>query len=505
MIVLGGVLVSGLSAFLGYYLRFGIAKKKLQEVENQIQKLNNSHEKDLKKSWDEALKKSEKIITDARQEASDIRKSIVELEKSYAKRERELNARFDEYEKKRAELRAKAEKVKELNQKLQLAKEEEDIKLQKIAELSKEQAKEILLKQVEKESERDVLEHMKKIEREGKEKFEEKAKNIMVYAMQRFAQDQTNDHTTSTIALANDDLKGKIIGKEGRNIKALESLTGVQILVDEVPDGIVLSSFDPVRRNIAKIALEKLLEDGRIQPAKIEEFVKKAKDLIHKKIQEAGEAALYDLGITGIDPKLVYVLGRLRFRTSYGQNVLMHSIEVAHLSAAMAAEIGGDIQVAKMAGLFHDIGKALDHEIEGTHVEIGRALLKKYGLKKEIIQGMQSHHEEHPYETLESRIIQAADALSAARPGARRDTVDNYLKRLGELETIANEFEGVERSYAINAGRELRIFVKPNEISDLQAKKIARQIAQKIEENLRYPGEIKVTMIREMRVIDFAR
>ena len=305
--------------------------------------------------------------------------------------------------------------------------------------------------------------------------------------------------------MPNDDIKGRIIGKEGRNIRTLERLTGVELIVDDTPETIIISGFDIVRRHIAKLALEKLIIDGRIQPARIEDAVLKAKEEINEKIKEAGEAAVYDAGIVGLDPKLVWLLGRLRFRTSYGQNVLMHSLEVCHLAGALSAEVGADIVVAKKGGLLHDIGKAVDHEIEGSHVDIGMRLLDKYGVSQPVIDAMKSHHEEYPYETIESRIVQAADAISASRPGARKDTVENYLQRLAELEQVASSFAGVEKAYAIQAGREVRVFVTPDKIDDYSAKKLARDIANRIQEDLKYPGEIKVTLIRETRVIEYAR
>ncbi|MEX0916710.1 MAG: ribonuclease Y, partial [Candidatus Spechtbacterales bacterium] len=298
---------------------------------------------------------------------------------------------------------------------------------------------------------------------------------------------------------------GRIIGKEGRNIKTIERLTGVDIIIDDTPETIVLSSFDAVRRLIAKLALEKMLADGRIQPARIEEAVLQAQEEINEKIKAAGEAALYDAGIVGIDPKLVWLLGRLRFRTSFGQNVLLLSLEVCHIAGMLAAELGADVNVAKKGGLFHDIGKAVDHEVEGSHVEIGMKLLEKYGVAQSVIDAMKAHHEEYPYETIESRIVQAADAISACRPGARRDTVENYLHRLGELEGVANAFEGVEKAYAIQAGREVRVFVTPESIDDTAARKLARDIANRIQDELKYPGEIKVTLIRETRVVEYAR
>jgi ribonuclease Y len=362
-----------------------------------------------------------------------------------------------------------------------------------------------LLKQTEKEQEEILLKQIQKLEQDGKEELEKRARNILVLAMQRYAASQAAEITTSSVELPSDDLKGRIIGKEGRNIKTLEKLTGVEVIVDDTPGAIVISAFDPIRRQIAKIALEKLMADGRIQPARIEDAVDKAKEEITEKIHQAGEAAVYDTGVAGLDPKLIKILGRLSFRTSYGQNVLLHSVEVAHLSAAIASEIGADAVLAKKAGLLHDIGKAITHEVQGSHVEIGKMILQKFNVSEDVIRAMQAHHEEYPYESIESVIIQVADQISGARPGARKDTLEAYLKRLEELEKVANSFEGIEKSYAIQAGREIRIFVQPDKLDDLEARKVARQIADKIQQELDYPGEIKVTVIRETRSIEYAR
>lgn len=490
---------------IGYSLRLYIVRKSINTKEAQIQSLQTKFEEESVKLKKEAEKKSESIKDKARQEASEIRKTAILLEESVLRREKDLEKQSKELEKNRQELKKKGERIKELYSEVEDLKLQQVEHLSKIAGLSIDQAKTELLDKVEETSHEELLLQIERLESIRKNQLEQKAKNIMVLAMQKYAQGQSAEFNTATIAIENEEVKGRIIGKEGRNIRALENATGVQVIIDDSPDSIVLSCFDPIRRHIAKLSLEALIEDGRIQPARIEEFVAKSKELVQQNIKEAGEAALYDTGITGIDPKLTYILGRLQFRTSYGQNVLMHSVEVAHLAGAIAAELGANVMVAKMGGLFHDIGKALDHEVEGTHVEIGRHILNKYSIKEEVIKAMQSHHEEYPYETLESRIVQAADALSASRPGARRDSVDNYIKRLGELESITNTFYGVDRSYAINAGREIRVFVTPYKINDIQAKKMARKIALKIEEELKYPGEIKVTLIRETRIIDYAR
>jgi len=327
----------------------------------------------------------------------------------------------------------------------------------------------------------------------------------MTIALQRYAGSHAAETTTSTVAIPSDELKGRIIGREGRNIKTLERLTGIEVIVDDTPEAIVISGFNPVRREIARLALQRLIEDGRIHPTRIEEAVNFAKTEVNNKIKEAGEAAAYDVGIAGLDPKLIQLLGRLRFRTSYGQNVLLHSLEVAHLSGALAAELGADVSLAKKAGLLHDIGKAVDHEVQGTHIEIGISILQKFGMEKAVIDAMKSHHEDYPFESNESMIVAAADALSASRPGARKDTLEDYIKRLTDLENVATSFPEVEKSYAIQAGREIRVFVKPDQIDDLGALKLARTIADKIEQELKYPGEIKVNVLRETRAVEIAR
>jgi len=377
--------------------------------------------------------------------------------------------------------------------------------LERISGLDKEKAKAELFENLEKEFQKEILDKMKRLEAEGEARFEKRAKEILAIVIQKYALSQTQEITTTTISLPNEEIKGKIIGKEGRNIRALEKLTGIEIIVDETPETVVISGFDPIRRQIAKTALEKLISDGRIQPARIEEKVEEAKKETQDQIKEAGEAAVYELGLVGFDPKLVQLLGRLRFRTSYGQNVLLHSIEVAHLAQALAEEIGANSLIAKKAGLFHDIGKSVDQQIEGSHVDIGIKILEKFGIEKEVIEAMKSHHGEYPAESIEAVLVQVADQISGARPGARKETLENYLKRLSDLENIATSFSGVEKAWALQAGREIRVFVKPEEIDDLAAKKLAKEIANRIQEELRYPGEIKVNVIRETRVIEYAK
>ena len=374
-----------------------------------------------------------------------------------------------------------------------------------MASLTREQAKGELFTKVEEDAKDELYRKMIKLEQENRDELDKKAKEIVTISIQRYAASQIADAVSTVVSLPSDEIKGKIIGKEGRNIKTIERLTGVDIIIDDTPEALVISGFDPVRRQVAKLALDKLIADGRIHPAKIEEMVEKARNEINDKIKEAGEAALFEVGIGAVDPRLTYFLGRLAFRTSFGQNVLLHSIEMSHISGMIAAELGADVNVAKKGALFHDIGKAVDHEIQGTHVEIGRKILQKFSMDEKVIKAMEAHHEEYPYATLESRIVQTADAISGARPGARKDTVEIYLKRLEELERIATSFDGVEKSYAIQAGRELRIFVTPNQIDDLGALKMAKDIAKKIEEEMKYPGEIKVNVIRETRAVEYAR
>jgi ribonuclease Y len=368
-----------------------------------------------------------------------------------------------------------------------------------------EEAKEEILKSTEKKYEEDILARIKKLELFGEEKYEAKAKEILTTAIQRLGNSVASDVMSTIVNIPSDEMKGKIIGKEGKNIKAFERATGVEVIVDDTPGAITISSFDPVRRQVARVALENLLLDGRIQPVKIEKIVEEAKLSINKIIKEKGEAAAYECGVFNLDPRIVAILGRLHFRTSYGQNVLQHSVEMAHIAGMIAEEMKANVTVAKTAALLHDLGKAVDHEVAGTHVEIGRRILQKFGASEEIIKAMQSHHEEYPYESVESIIVQVADAISGSRPGARRDNIENYIKRLQDLEALANSFAGVEKSYALQAGREVRVFVTPEQITDLEAKNLAHDIAQKIETDLKYPGEIKVNVIRELRVVEYAR
>lgn len=498
-----GALIAG--SILGYLSRQSIARKQAGSLEAKLVKMSEEAKREAKETLIVAKDKAIKILEEAKQEQKEREQQIMRLEDRLERKEQALDAKSQDLDKKYVEVAEKTEKIKEIKEDLAQLQAQKLQELERVAKLSVEQAKTELITQVEKEQGAVLMERIQKLEQEGKEELEKKARDILTYAMQRYAASQSAEITTSSVALPSDELKGRIIGKEGRNIKTLEKLTGVEIIVDDTPGAIVISAFDPVRRQIAKVALEKLMSDGRIQPARIEDAVEKAKEDIGEKIAEAGKAAAYDTGVAGLDPKLVRILGRLSFRTSYGQNVLLHSLEVAHLAASIAAEVGADVALAKKAGLLHDIGKAVTHEVQGSHVEIGKMILQKFNMPEEVIKAMQSHHEEYPYESLEAVIVQVADQISGARPGARKDTLEAYLKRLEELERVANSFEGVEKSYAIQAGREIRIFVQPEKIDDLSARKLAKEVADRIQQELQYPGEIKVTVIRETRTIEYAR
>ena len=490
---------------LGYYTRRSIIKRRARNVETKVDKLISEAKNEASGIILKAKEKAAKAIDELKREEQQRRDEYSVTRKRLEQREGLLDQRTAESKKEEEDLKLRIEQVKKIKDEINALKEEEIKKLEKISKLSQDKAKEELLKLIEIQYQKDLFEQLKKMEGMRKEELEKKAREIMVLAMQRFDASQIAEATTTTVSLPNDEMKGRIIGKEGRNIKTLERLTGVDIIVDETPETIVISGFNPMRRQIAKLSLEKLMADGRIQPARIEEMVKKAEEEINEKAKEAGEAAVYDTGVIGLDPRLIHLLGKLRYRTSFGQNVLLHSIESSHLAGMLAAELGADVAVAKKAALLHDIGKVISQEVSGTHVEIGKRILEKFGMDEKIIKAMQSHHEEYPYETLESRIIQAADAISASRPGARKETLENYLKRLEELEAIATSFEGVEKAYAIQAGREIRVFVTPGKVDDIKAYKLAKDIAKEIEKELKFPGEIKVTVIRETRVIEYAR
>jgi ribonuclease Y len=501
MLALSGV--GGIA--LGYVLRvlIGLASRGSIELE-------------IKQKLLQAKEQASKIIADAEFRGEVIEterlEPIEEREEKLALREERIASREAFLDSHQRDLDEKEDGVRIREQEAARAKSEAENltldrsrELAKVAHLTETAAREELFSQIERTHEEAILLRLQKLSANGRERLEDKARSILTSSIHRLANSVNADVMALSVTLPAEDMKGKIIGKEGRNIKAFERATGVDVLIDDAPDRITLSSFDPLRRAIAKIALEKLIADGRIQPAKIEEIVEKTRAEVAEIVKQKGEAAAYETGVIGLDPKLIALLGRLHFRTSFGQNVLQHSVEMAHIAAMLAAELGADVAVSRTGALLHDIGKAVDHEVQGTHVEIGRRILEKFGVDKSVILAMQSHHEEYPYETPESVIVQVADAISAGRPGARRDTVERYLERLGDLERLANAFPGVEKVYAIAAGREIRVFVNPGKVSDLAMHTLARSIATRIQEELKYPGEIKVNIIRENRVVEFAR
>ncbi len=490
---------------VGYYLRWIVSLGKKGSMELTIKQKMFEAKTQAQKVVEDAEKKAESLLTSAKEEAKEKEVSMKRLEDRLIKKDELIDKRQTDVDREAENIKEKITEVKELKNRVKELEVKAEGELQRVARLSEEKAKEELIASIEKKYGEDFLVRMQKLERDGVERLDRKAKDILATSIQRLASSTAADIMTTSVPITSDDIKGKIIGKEGRNIRSLERAAGVEIIVDDTPGIITISGFDPVRRHVAKLALENLMADGRIQPAKIEETVEKAKGEINKIIKEKGEQAAYEAGVFNIDPRIISILGRLHFRTSYGQNVLQHSLEMAHIAGMLAEELGGDVMIAKAGALLHDIGKALDHEVVGTHVDIGRRILEKFGADVRIIKAMQSHHEEYEYETLESIIVQTADAISGGRPGARRDSVENYLKRLADLEAIANSFDGVEKSYAIQAGRDVRVFVNPEKISDLEAKRIAQEIARRIEQELKYPGEIKVNVIRETRVIEYAR
>lgn len=490
---------------IGYYLRLIISLGKKGSMELEIKEMLLTAKEEAKRITTEADLKSKKIQEEVRLEMKEKEEKIQQTETRLIKKEDLLDKRQTDIDKEVEIIKEKVAEIKIIREKAEKLEQDKAQALERVAGMSKEDALQTLIKTVEKNHEQDLLSRINKLEQSGEELLEKKAQDILSISIQRLANSVASDIMSTSVAIPSDDIKGKIIGKEGRNIKVFERVTGVEVIIDDTPGTITISSFDPVRRHVAKAALEELMKDGRIQPAKIEKVVEQAQAGINKMIKEKGEQAAYECGVIGLDPRILLILGRLHFRTSYGQNVLRHSIEMAHIAGMIAEEIGANVAVAKAGALLHDLGKALDHEVAGTHVEIGRRILQKFGASEEIVKAMQAHHEEYPYETVESRIVQTADAISGARPGARHDSIENYLKRLGDLEAIANGFNGVEKSYALQAGREIRIFVTPEKITDLEAKNMARDIANKIERDIKYPGEIKVTVIRETRVIDFAR
>ncbi len=484
----------GLGGVLGYVLSRSRVSKKILAAEAKSKEL-------IFKAKNEALK----IKEQAEREREKRQQELKEHEASLRRKEEVLDRRSEILEKERAEIKKTEKEIEELREKIKEVLAQQQSQLQKIAKLKKEEAKELLLKNIEREFKDEVIKRIKEAKEETRELAEVEARKILSTVMSRLASEHAAEHTTMAVHLPSEEMKGRIIGKEGRNIQIFEKVTGVDLIIDDTPDMVLLSSFNPVRRHIAKRALERLIADGRINPARIEETVQKAQAEIKKEMKEAGEKAVRELGITGFHPDLIKIIGSLHFRTSYGQNVLRHSIEVGHIAGMLAQEIGADQNICKKAALLHDIGKAVSHEVPGAHHHISGDIARKYGMSEAVIHAIMAHHDDIEPKTVEALIVRAADAISGARPGARRETAEQYIQRLTELENIANSFEGVEKSYAIQAGREIRILVKTEEIDDLGALKLANKIARKIESELKYPGMIKVNVIRETRATDYAK
>ncbi len=510
VIVIATVLISAVIFIpVGVGIRKKIAESKIKGAEteaNKILELANKEAENKKK--EEIFKAKEQIMQERKDLEQEIRERRGEIQKQESRmmqKEENLDKKEEALERKERENDKKYQELDEKEKQLENAVQEQIDKLQQIAHLSVEEAKKILLTEVEKQIKQEKANIIREEEAKAKEESTKKAKELLTYAVQKCAADHTSETTVSIVNLPNDDMKGRIIGREGRNIKTIENLTGIDLIIDDTPEAVILSGFDPLRREVAKIALEKLIEDGRIHPAKIEEMVEKAKEEVQAMIKSEGERATLETGVMGLNQELVMLLGKLKYRTSYGQNVLNHSIEVSNLARIMADELGLDTKRARRAGLLHDIGKALDHDMEGTHVEIGVDILKKFKENPLVINAVQAHHGDVEPQTLEAVLVQAADAISASRPGARRETLEAYIKRLEQLEEIADSFEGVDKSFAIQAGREIRIIVKPEKITDAEMTVLARDVAKKVENEMDYPGQIKVNVIRESRAIEYAK
>ncbi len=499
-------------AAVGYMYRNFLASKKVGSAESRAEKILEEAKNKEKEILLEAKTKSLEIIEDAKKQEADFRSQIVRFEERIDRREKELDQKSAAVEKQRTDLEHKGEEIKQVQEEIKELRLKQVANLEKIAGMTREEAGKVLLENAERQVKDEMLHLHKKLLDQARDSADRDARSIVAHAIERVASEVTAEVTTTTVQIPSEEMKGRIIGKEGRNIRAFEQMMGVEILIDDSPDTVVISGFNSIRRHIAKMTLEKLLADGRIHPARIEEAYEKSKADINEQIKQAGEQAVYELGITSFPPKLVHLIGRLLFRTSYGQNILRHSVEMAKLGALLAEELGADVQITKQGALLHDIGKALDQDLEGTHVEIGRKIAEKFNLDARVVEAITSHHADTDVSgkaeaavSLEAIIVDACDNISGARPGARKDTLENYIKRLTDLENIANSFDGVEKTYAIQGGREIRVFVRPEKLDDYGCMKLAREIANRLENELKFPGEIKVHVIRETRVIEYAR
>lgn len=489
-----GLIGLAVGAAGGFFVRQSTLTKKVKDTENKQKEL-------LLDAKNEALK----IKEEAEAQKSEKLKEISEREKSLIRREEILESRGIKVESQLKDIETKSAGIDKTLKEIEELRQDRIQELEKVSKLKREDAKDLILKEIEKDYSSEIIKKVREMKEILKENSEDEAKKIISSAIDRIANEYTTEHVTMSVHIPSDEMKGRIIGKEGRNIQAFERATGVDLVIDETPDTVLLSSFDPVRRHVAKVALEKLISDGRIQPSRIEEVVQKVQLDVKKEAKEAGEKAAFDLGVHGLHPDLTKILGNLKFRTSYGQNVLMHSNEVANIGALLASEVGADVNIVKKAGILHDIGKAVSHEVQGSHHHISAEIARKYGVGEDVVHAIMAHHDDVEPQTVEAILVKAADAISGSRPGARRETLENYVQRLKDLENVANSFAGVDKSFAIQAGREVRIIVKPEEISDLEAIKLSKDVARKIEEDLQYPGMIKVNIIRETRAEEYAK
>ena len=503
------VIAAAVGSAVGYWIRKKLAEAKIASAEEAARKIldDAQHSADGKKkeSLIEAKEEIHRFRAEAERELKERRAEVQRMERRLQQKEENLDRKIESMEKKEENIGKRETEAEEKREKINDLYQKQVDELERLAGLTQEEAKTVLLANVEQETRHEMAVLIKDLEHQAKEEADVKAREIVSLAIQRCAADHAAETTVSVVNLPNDEMKGRIIGREGRNIRTLEALTGIDLIIDDTPEAILISGFDPVRREVARLALEKLISDGRIHPARIEETVEKAQKEVEQRIKDAGEQATFETGIHGLHPELIRLLGRLKYRTSYGQNVLKHSIEVSHLAGVMAAELGVDVTLAKRAGLLHDIGKAIDHEVEGPHVTIGGDLAKKYRESPDVVNAIVAHHGDEEPKTIQAVLVAAADAVSAARPGARRETLESYIKRLTKLEEIADSFEGVDKSYAIQAGREVRIMVKPDKIDDLAAIRLAKDIVKRIESDMEYPGQIRVTVIRETRAVDYAK
>jgi ribonucrease Y len=505
IVVIAALVAAVIGVAVGFVVRGVLASQTIKAAQDKAARIvaeARAQQKDMiLEAKDEKLRQQREADEEARQR----RNELQNLERRLLSRDEQLDQRADMLEEKSRKINDRERDLERERESVAKLNQERIAALEQVSGMSADDAKGILLEAIREEAEHDAVKLARSIERRARDEAQEKAREIIVTAMQRVAADHTAEHTVTVVHLPSDEMKGRIIGREGRNIRALEQATGIDLIIDDTPETVVLSGFDPVRREVARLALTKLIADGRIHPGRIEEVVNKARAEVDLIIRQAGEQAVYDAGVPGLPSDLVKLLGRLKYRTSYGQNVLVHSVETSHVASIIAAELGADVQAAKIGGLLHDIGKAVDHEVEGPHAAIGAAIAQKHNMPMKIVNGIAAHHQEVEFACIEAPIVQVADAISASRPGARGETMETYVKRLEDLQGIADSFAGVERSFAVQAGREVRILVRPEEIDDLTATRLARDIVKKIEDNLTYPGQIKVTVIRETRAVEYAK